>query len=381
MGLIKYRLGDLLQLLEMKNDNLQYGIDSVRGVNNLKKMMPTKADLNGRDLSKFQIVNPGVFFFNHRTSRNGSKFSITYNDERTPIICTEDYVVFKIKPDCESILLADWLYMYFNRSEFDRYVITNSWGSSTEFYNWEDICLIELELPSLPIQKKYVDIYKAMIANQQSYERGLEDLRAVCDDHFDVAKKGRRISLGKLIEKVDKKNSDGKYGIDSVRGIINQKQFADTKANLEGTDLSKFLVIDKDVFAYNSRTDGRDMLVLALNRDEESVIVTWNYDAFKIQNEKKQFMNPEYLYAYFKRSEFDRFVRFNSWGSSQELLSWDALCEMEIPFTDIEIQNAIANINRVFLERKEINERLQLLIRNICPILIKGSIEEARKEA
>lgn len=381
MGLIKYRLGDLLQLLEEKNDNMQYGIDSVRGVNNMKKMMPTKADLNGRDLSKFQIVNPGVFFFNHRTSRNGSKFSITYNDERTPIICTEDYVVFKIKPDCESILLADWLYMYFNRSEFDRYVITNSWGSSTEFYNWEDICLIELELPSLPIQKKYVDIYKAMIANQQSYERGLEDLRAVCDAHFDVAKKGRRISLGKLIEKVDKKNSDGKYGIDSVRGIINQKQFADTKANLEGTDLSKFLVIDKDVFAYNSRTDGRDMLVLALNRDEESVIVTWNYDAFKIQNEKKQFMNPEYLYAYFKRSEFDRFVRFNSWGSSQELLSWDALCEMEIPFTDIEIQNAIANINWVFLERKEINERLQLLIRNICPILIKGSIEEARKEA
>ena len=62
MGLIKYRLGDLLQLLEMKNDNLQYGIDSVRGVNNLKKMMPTKADLNGRDLSKFQIVNPGRVF-------------------------------------------------------------------------------------------------------------------------------------------------------------------------------------------------------------------------------------------------------------------------------------------------------------------------------
>ena len=94
MALNKYRLGDLIELLGQENTKLQYGIEDVRGVNNLKKLMSTKADLNGRDLSKFQIVNPGEFFFNHRTSRNGAKFSITYNYESSPIICTEDYVVF-----------------------------------------------------------------------------------------------------------------------------------------------------------------------------------------------------------------------------------------------------------------------------------------------
>ena len=67
MGLTKYRLGDLIELLGQANTDLQYGIENVRGVNNLKKLMPTKADLNGRNLSKFQIVNPGEFFYNHRT--------------------------------------------------------------------------------------------------------------------------------------------------------------------------------------------------------------------------------------------------------------------------------------------------------------------------
>ena len=123
MALTKSRLGEYIELREETNDDLLYGVEDVRGVNNLKFLMPTKADINGRDLTKFQIVYPGEFVFNHRTSRNGSKFSIAYNDEDKPVICTEDYVVFRIKEDSTETLLAEWLYMYFNRPEFDRYVI------------------------------------------------------------------------------------------------------------------------------------------------------------------------------------------------------------------------------------------------------------------
>ena len=172
MGLTKCNLGEHIELLEFTNASLSYGIEDVRGVNNLKQLMPTKADLNGRDLSKFQIIQPGEFVFNHRTSRNGSKFSIAYNNGAKPVICTEDYVVFRVKEESKNILSSEWLYMYFNRSEFDRYVITNSWGSSTEFYNWEDICAVKLELPPFAVQEKYTGVYKAMLANQQSYERG-----------------------------------------------------------------------------------------------------------------------------------------------------------------------------------------------------------------
>ena len=80
MELNRCVLGEFIELRENINTDLRYGVKDVRGVNNLKELMPTKADISGRDLSKFQIVYPGEFVFNHRTSRNGSKFSIAFND-------------------------------------------------------------------------------------------------------------------------------------------------------------------------------------------------------------------------------------------------------------------------------------------------------------
>ena len=378
MSLNKCRLGDFLELLENKNTDLKYGIESVRGVNNLKKMMPTKADLNGRDLSKFQIVNPGEYFFNHRTSRNGSKFSITYNDETDPIICTEDYVVFRIKPDCERILLADWLYMYFNRLEFDRYVITNSWGSSTEFYNWEDICSIEIELPPEYIQRKFVDIYRAMLANQQCYENGLEDLKLVCDAYIEnLGKIMSREKIGEYLQESDKRNDMG-LDVESVRGIATSKSLIPTKANMDGVSLTSYKVVLPGQIAYVSDTSRRgNKMSLGYNDTEEAFLVSSISTVFST-NEAK--LLPDYLMLFMTRSEFDRYARFCSWGSARETFEWSEMCDVEIPIPDIKVQRAIADIFTVYVERKRINELIKDQINDICPILIKGSIEEAIKE-
>ena len=83
---------------------------------------------------------------------------------------------------------------------------------------------------------------------------------------------------------------------------------------------------------------------------------------------------------YFTRSEFDRYARFHSWGSARETFTWNDLIDVEIPIPSIEIQQSIVNIYKVYLQRKEINERLKEQIKSICPILIKGSLEEARKK-
>lgn len=376
MALKKYKLGELIELLENNNTSLLYGEDDVRGVNNVKQLMPTKADISNRDLKKFQIVDVGNFVFNHRTSRNGDKFSIAYNEGEKPVICTEDYVVFRVKKQCEKIINATWLYLFFNRSEFDRYVITNSWGSSTEFYNWEDLCSVEFNVPDLEVQEKYVKIYKAMVANQKAYEKGLSDLKLVCDGFFDQQKHSNLEKLGNIIEIVDVRNKNGIYKGNEVKGINNNKEFVETKADIANADLSKFKIVDNGYFAYNSRTDGRNMLVLALNRFDKPIIVTFNYNVFRIIDDRR--VNADYLYAYMKRGEFDRLVRFNSWGSSQELLSWKNLCDIEIPIPDIKVQKSIADIYKVYIERKEINEKLKAQIKDLCPILIKGSLEEGK---
>lgn len=376
MGLSKYKLGELIELRDVRNSDLQYGIADVRGVNNLKQLMPTKADLNGRDLTKFQIVSPGEFVFNHRTSRNGSKFSIAYNDGERPIICTEDYVDFRVKDDCKQILEAIWLYMFFNRPEFDRYVITNSWGSSTEFYNWEDICSISLDLPPIDIQKKYVAVYNAMLANQQSYERGLEDLKLTCDAYIEELRRNiPSVAIGKYLIPSDERNTLN-LSADSVRGLSVSKDMIETKANMNGVSVSNYKIVPPRYIAYVSDTSRRgDKMSLGFNRTKETFLVSSISTVFKTDT---RYLLPEFLMLYICRDEFDRYARFHSWGSARETFDWNEMCDVRIPIPAIEIQQDIVNIYEAYLTRKEINEKLKTQIKNLCPILIKGSIEEAQ---
>ena len=375
MGLTKCILGHYLELCSNKNTDLVYGIDDVRGVNNLKQLMTTKADLNGRDLSKFQIVNPGEFVFNHRTSRNGSKFSIAYNDGDKPIICTEDYVVFKIRDDCKKILNARWLYMFFNRPEFDRFVITNSWGSSTEFYNWEDIQAIGLELPSLLIQRKYANVYNAMLENQKSYERGLDDLKLVCDAYIENLRKYRPCEgIGKYITQKSDKNNE--KTIDFVMGLSTKKEFREAQSRVNRDELGKYKIVNPGDFAFVPTTDTWKVLAFALNTFQKDLVVSPIYEVFSVDTD---FLIPEYLAMWLSRQEFDRYARFHSWGSARENFSYEDMKNVQIPIPSIENQKSIVNIFKAYKERIAINEKLKAQIKDICPILIKGSIEEARK--
>lgn len=372
MGLTKCILGHYLELCSNKNTDLVYGIDDVRGVNNLKQLMTTKADLNGRNLSKFQIVNPGEFVFNHRTSRNGSKFSIAYNDGDKPIICTEDYVVFKIRDDCKKILNARWLYMFFNRPEFDRFVITNSWGSSTEFYNWEDIQAIGLELPPLLIQRKYANVYNAMLENQKSYERGLDDLKLVCDAYIeDLRRKLPCDIIGNYVHQYNEKNNNGEITLE--QGININKRFINpqrTNDNFYGRK-----IVRTGQIAYCTQLNNENIAVAL--RTGPDCIVSNVYDVIEF-NENSGLI-PEYLMLWLVRAEFGRFVYWASQGTSYEFLAYDNLANYKIPVPDYEVQKSIVGIYNVYNERREINEKLKAQIKDICPILIKGSIEEARK--
>ena len=374
MALNKYKLGALIEPCDERNIDGLYVLEDVRGISTGKEFIDTKANMDGVSLSSYKIVKPQEFAYVADTSRRGEKIAIAFNSDKNAILISSIYTVFRISRG--DLLNSDYLFMYFNRPEFDRYARFNSWGSARETFDWDTMCDIDIELPDLATQQKYVDIYNAMVANQQSYERGLDDLRLVLEGHFDKAKKEHTMPLGLLIESVDLRNVDNIYTEVNVKGITNNKEFSETKADISSVDLSKFKVVLPNQFAYNSRTDGRDMLVLALNREAEPVIVTFNYNVFQIRPTATNIISAEYLYAYFKRSEFDRRVRFCSWGSSQELLSWDNLCDIQVPVPKVEIQESIAEIMNVYIIRKEINEQLKAQIKEICPILIRGSLKE-----
>lgn len=373
MGLNKCKLGKYIELREIRNANRAFGVESVRGVNNLKQLMPTKADLNGRNLSKFQIVFPGEFVFNHRTSRNGSKFSVAYNNSSKPVICTEDYVVFRIREDAQTELSPEWLYMFFNRTEFDRYVITNSWGSSTEFYNWEDLCDVEVELPSLCVQQKYVDIYNAMVANQQAYERGLEDLKLTCDGYIEeLRRKMPCEKIGKYITEENNRNRDLRNT--TVKGVNSASTFDETRANTNGLDFSNYKIVRKNQFAYNpSRIN---LGSIALYKDDLDCIISPMYCVFSIKDTAK--LLPEYLMLWFERREFQRGTLFFATGSVRDTFDYSLMQEVAIPVPNIDVQRSIAEMYVIYTTRKRINEQLKAQIKDICPILIRGSLEEGR---
>lgn len=376
MALTKYKLGKLIELSGNTNNDLQYGIEDVRGVNNLKKMMSTKADLNGRNLGKFQIVYPGEFFFNHRTSRNGSKFSITYNYESNPIICTEDYVVFRVKKVYENILLKEWLYIYFNRSEFDRFVITNSWGSSTEFYNWSDVCDIDIDLPPIDIQQKYVDIYNAMVSNQECYERGLENLKLTCDAFIDTLKHKRQGEpIGNYITVTDKKNVENKQY--RFAGLSMENYFIDSIADENNLDFTKYKIVEPGEIGCVLMKVGRDArITIARNEASECYLISPAYYTFSING-----INSDYFMLNVNRSEFERRGWFSCDSSARGSLPWIEFCNLTIPKATEEEQEIVGYIYQSLLLRTNINNKLKAQIKDICPILIKGSIEEARKEA
>lgn len=375
MGLTKYRLGNLLELSEEKNTSGRYKMDSLKGISIKKVFIETKADMEGVSLRPYLLVRPGDFAYVTVTSRNGEKITLAHNTSTETYIVSSSYVVFRVKRS--DVLNSDYLFMYFNRSEFDRYARFNSWGSAREMFAWEDLCDIEIDLPPLPVQEKYVAVYKAMLANQSAYEKGLSDLKLVCDAYVEELKRKNKLQQIKQCISLIEERNHGQYGLDALRGVSIRKEFIPTKADMEGVPLSSYWVVRPEQFAYvptTSRNGGK--ITLALNQSDETHIVSSSYVCFKT-NQKR--LLPAYLMAFFSRSEFDRYARFNSWGSARETFNWEDMCDVKIPLVDLETQQAVADMFVAYRLRAELNEKLKAQVQQACPILIKGSLDEARK--
>ena len=369
MALTKYKLGDLMELSEERNEDLEYGINDVKGISIQKVFIETKADMTGVSLRPYYLVKPDDFAYVTVTSRNGEKITLAHNDTNSTYIVSSSYVVFKVKKT--DLLLSDYLFMYFNRPEFDRYSRFHSWGSARETFSWEDMCDIDIELPPLSVQQKYVDIYNAMLANQRSYERGLEDLKLTIDAMIEKFKHmTKRVFLGDLVEESDARNEDGT--IINVHGVNKNKLFMPSVAS--GADLTKYKIVKKGQFACNLMHVGRDVAVPIAYRDvDEPLIVSPAYLVFSVKDNE---VLPEYVLMWLSRTETDRYAWFMSDTNVRSGMEKKRFYEIDIPIPTRTEQEALIDIYSVLSLRREINKKLKAQIKDICPILIKGSLEE-----
>jgi len=169
-----YRIGDVVELCTETNSDLKYGLEHVRGISNTKEIQQTKANLIERNLAPFHVVRRNEFVYNRRTSRNGERVGLGFNNTDETLLITEDYVHFRVKD--ENQLNPDYLYLFFKRDEFDREARYNSWGSATEFFNWDDMQAIKINVPPIEEQRRIVSEYQTVERRIQNNEQLIKKL-------------------------------------------------------------------------------------------------------------------------------------------------------------------------------------------------------------
>lgn len=373
MGLRKYKLGELIELTDERNTTGKYLLDDVKGISTEKRFIDTKANMDGVSLDSYKVVNYREFAYVPDTSRRGDKIALAFNNDIQSLLISSIYTTFK----CNrlDILIPEYLYIFFNRPEFDRYSRFNSWGSARETFSWEDFCDIDITLPSIEQQRKYVDVYLSLQNNLATYQSKVDDLKLVCDGYLDKLKiENEKLKIGEFIEQCDERNSNSVYTLNDLRGISIQKKFIASKADMMNVSLTPYVLVKPEYFAFVPVTSRNgEKITLAYNDTDKTYIVSSAYIVFRAKDKNK--LDPEYLFMYFNRPEFDRYARFNSWGSAREVFTMEDMNDVAIPIPDISVQREIVNIHRCYLERQRIAAQLKEQLNNLCPILIKGSLQ------
>lgn len=165
-----YRLlGDFIQPVDERNRDLR--VDYLLGVSISKQFIPSIANIVGTDLSNYKIIRTGQFAYGPVTSRNGEKISIALLRDKDCII-SSSYTVFEVVNKNE--LDPEYLMLWFSRPEFDRYARYMSHGSVREIFDWDELCKVELPVPSIDKQHSIVRAYQT-ITERIELKRRLND--------------------------------------------------------------------------------------------------------------------------------------------------------------------------------------------------------------
>mgnify|MGYP000301368902 FL=1 len=297
MALTKYKIGDLITTVDERNT---IGIRDFYGININKEFMPTVANTEGLDERKYKVVRKNRFVYSGMQTGRDECIRISMYTKDKPILVSPAYVTFEVT--ALSTVLPLYFFLRFLTKEKDRYGAFCSDGSIRSNLDWEVFCDMNIELPSIEIQQKYVDVYNAMLANQQSYEHGLDDLKLTCDAYIEeLRRKTPCEKIGKYLSECNERNNVG-LTVNNVRGIATSKEFIDTKANMDGVSLSNYKMIHPNEIAYISDTSRRgDKISLAMNSSDEMYLVSSISTVFRTNKEHQRRIVKDFLIKFTKK--------------------------------------------------------------------------------
>ena len=152
------QLGKYIRQVDVRN--IEGKEENLLGVSVQKQFIPSIANTIGTDFSKYKVVKKGQFTYIPDTSRRGDKIGIALLEDYEEGLVSNVYTVFEVIDEKE--LIPEYLMLWFSRPEFDRYARFKSHGSVREVMDWDEMCKVELPVPSYEDQKKIVESYKTI---------------------------------------------------------------------------------------------------------------------------------------------------------------------------------------------------------------------------
>lgn len=360
----KVPLGELIEQVSIKAG---YKVSDIAGVDINKSFIVSHANISESDTSKYKVVKQWHFACNLMHIGRDIKIPVAINASDIDLYVSPAYYVFKVKNNVE--ILPLYLYIELNRYEFDRLTWFYSDSSVRGNLKEERFLDISIPLPPLDVQKEYVDAYDGLQQLIQHNEALLKPLSDACQAYMaEVKSKYEEVSLGDYIVEVNDRNENGVFSVDDVRGVSIQKKFIGTKANMDGVSVLNYKIVRPDYFAFNVNT-ARMGEKFAIALSSINCIVTSIYGVFKVS--RVQELDPAYLFLFFNRLEFDRYVRYNSWGSARETFTMADVNSIRIPLPPLDVQKSIVALHKCAEEARSIATEARETLRRICPAMVQ----------
>lgn len=357
---MKYKLGQLIKQRREKNQNYDVPI---RGVSREGFIKPKQAIA---DKSIYNVFYKDDFVFNPARMEVNS---IALNSDLEIGICSSLYEIFYIID--KKIILPKYLNLFIKRKEFARECEYIGIGSAREYCRVGDISNITIEVPPIEQQEKAIAVWQSLKDMSKENEAIASPLEQLCRSYMQKLKHTiPMIELGAFIEPTDERNISNLYGESELRGVTSQGVFDYSKAKTMGLVFSNYKVVNSGDFAYNPSRINLGSIALC----KSTCIVSPMYIVFRIKEEKRKELLPEFLNLWFIRSEFQRSTLFYASGSVRDTFNYESMCRVKIPLPSIEQQQAIVALYKCANKSKEIATKAKQLSIEVCPALMQKAI-------
>lgn len=156
-------ISELVERIDIRNSDGNAAI--LMGLSIDKCFIRSVANTVGTDLTKYKVICKNQFAVSLMQVSRDSKIPVACFRECDRAIMSPAYSIFQVAD--ESVVLPDYLDMWFKRPGFDREAAFIAVGGVRGSMPWDEFARIKVCVPSLERQKEIVDAYKAV--NERIY--------------------------------------------------------------------------------------------------------------------------------------------------------------------------------------------------------------------